>query len=578
MPSNPYPTRLTLLFTLLTLLLLSNRVFADDATSQSTLTPTTIPTTVPIAILGHTYQAVLQENQALLEKINNAPHAENAQRSQHYSGTLKDIDDSWVRLSLIDQQWQGVVSLYGSLHIVGHTEPSTAKSNTELVTFGLSSSPASEHEHTLGRCQGNHKTSHAIATAAASANPTAKSTVSVAQASFPEFCANQIDGVCLIAELEFAFDQQFQTLFADQSAAQAASLVNIVEGYYINDLNIAFNTITLELLTSDVFSTTTDASLLLDDIETKKANGQIPFLKNNHALFHLVSGRDFDDDTAGVAFLGSVCFSGGAGSGTSSVVGFGTNRIPFTALVVAHELGHNFGAGHDGEGTAAACPIDTFLMSPSLSSSFDHFSSCSIDDIKSKIATATTSTNPALCFDFPADVAITADPNNPLTAARTEIFSSMYSLVLQNSFQPVTQLRVQGSVDTANGQYVSATANGSACNVTAGGASYRCDINNPGNSVALVVNTRPVGTATELTLTHTSSIQTDSVVDRDSSNDGLSVNFSITEPITPTTSTNTSSSDSGGGGGGGTIGWPLLISLWLLACLGLPTRRSERRC
>ncbi|KAF8680144.1 Sanke disintergrin [Rhizoctonia solani] len=119
---------------------------------------------------------------------------------------------------------------------------------------------------------------------------------------------------------------------------------------------------------------------------------------NSAGLWHLMSGCPTGTEV-GVAWLGQVCNTRSSGSQGNVVSGTAVSTAGRTEWqVVAHEIGHNFGAIHDCTtgctGTSACCPRSSttcdsgsqFIMSPVSSSGEVAFSPCSIGNICSVLA------------------------------------------------------------------------------------------------------------------------------------------------------------------------------------------------
>lgn len=161
--------------------------------------------------------------------------------------------------------------------------------------------------------------------------------------------------------------------------------LNNVDGIYSSaPLGVQISVASIDF--GDSLSATTSADSLLKELGDLRRRS--PNL-NSRGLTHLFTGRDLDGTTVGIAFISSVC-DRQYGAGLTEA----RNRSAWTeSLITAHEIGHNFGAPHDGEPPkdgAPSCestPTGMFLMSSSINGN-DKFSSCSLSIIEPKAAGA----------------------------------------------------------------------------------------------------------------------------------------------------------------------------------------------
>jgi len=224
--------------------------------------------------------------------------------------------------------------------------------------------------------------------------------------------AEQID-VSALGDFEF-FSQ-----FGSSAESELLARFNIVDGIFSEQLGVAIAVSDPTVFTSsggDPFSPTTNASDLLDEVMDYRVANDL----SSYGLTHLLTGKNLDGSTVGIAVRGDTTPGGLPlfGACTSSGVGLSQTQSFLTstsALIIAHEIGHNFGALHDG---AAADPGDdpnpcdgtppTFLMAPSLNGS-STFSQCSLNTMQ-VIVDAATCLTPAPLHDVavtaPADFSI----------------------------------------------------------------------------------------------------------------------------------------------------------------------------
>ena len=180
-------------------------------------------------------------------------------------------------------------------------------------------------------------------------------------------------------EISLIADSAFQAAEAGDPTAAMLARLNIVEGIFSEQVGLLVLATDVRLIpaNADPF-TATKGSTLLEQVGAYRA--ATPAVRAR-GLAHLMTGKDLDGTTAGIAYVRTVCdVENGVSISSRS---YGTT---ISALIMAHELGHNFGAEHDGEpGTSCASVGGGFIMAPSVSG-YSTFSQCSIDTMQPVLA------------------------------------------------------------------------------------------------------------------------------------------------------------------------------------------------
>lgn len=393
-------------------------------------------TVQPVWIDGHSYEAQLEPNQRL-----------GATEGEHYEGYFPEDPDSWVRISHLDNGWEGMAYAFGRMHTIG--------GNEKPATFSFS------RIEEPPQCGADHLHGESLITPESLVGPAMAQAVS---ANYETLCADKVDGTCLMLELELAFDKQFQDRYA-KPKERAEAIMNMVEGFYKDQFGIIFDTLSLTFLNNaqdGLFSTTTEAGDLLSDVRDKRAAGSIDFLQSNRSIFHFISGRNFNGSTAGVAYVGTLCDGNGFASGVTNALD--SNVV--TALIVAHEIGHNLGARHDGQANSegAACQAGQFIMGPSVGSNVSSFSSCSNSSITNEISGLSAVEQ---CFNFPADVSLSAISGNPSEVDQKAPFQANFRVTYQDAgLEKADRITVSGVIEEDAGRLIGVSLGSDACTLT----------------------------------------------------------------------------------------------------------------
>jgi hypothetical protein len=339
---------------------------------------------------------------------------------------------------------------------------------------------------------------------------------------------------------DYEFVQQFSVSTPEDAIV---ARMNIVDGIFSTQLGIKISLAPLTLFrTSNDPFTQSSASLLLKEVSDYRAATQA---QRSLALTHLMTGRNLESSTVGIAYVPGLCDPDWAAS--LSEGGLVTSQA---ALIAAHEIGHNFGAPHDGEEACASTP-KTFLMAAQLNGS-DQFSACSIQQI------APITSRSCVTTYVPPDAGI-------------EVANGSLNATVGTPFVASFAVRATGD-DTSNNVSVTVTlpprltfnsvsANGGTCTNGAGTAS--CNLGNlqPGDARQVDLNLTPTQAGS-----FTLNLSLSSANGSNSSNDSgvISINATNTTaaPPQPAPPSNTSSSD-GGGGGRLDAAWVVFLGLML---------------
>ena len=152
--------------------------------------------------------------------------------------------------------------------------------------------------------------------------------------------ANRGTIICT-AQLGCDTDYEYFQDWGSQTESRINSVINSVNTQYESQLNLTHEITTVIVRSSsDDPYTTTNAGSLLDQFadEWNSNQGSIP-----RDVAHLFTGKSLQGGTIGIAWLGVVCYTGSAYSLVESDC---CGSFGCTTDLSAHELGHNWGAGH----------------------------------------------------------------------------------------------------------------------------------------------------------------------------------------------------------------------------------------
>ena len=313
-----------------------------------------------------------------------------------YRGQLKGVAGSWVRLTAKGRSLQGMFWDGADVYVI---EPA-AQVRDSLVA------PLDASDETVIFRLADVLIDSETATCATEPEVKARTGSQQFDALVRELKAApvvmQAAGANVRLKISAMGDAAFLQRYANEADARDAILarLNNVDGIFSSQLGVEIQipAMFINAADSDPLSNATAPNALLQELATLRKRS--PEL-HSAGLTHLFTGRDLNGETVGIAYLNRLCHAE-YGAGLTEARTYNVWR---DSLVAAHEIGHNFGASHDGDsqGVCPATATGAYLMSPSVSGS-DRFSQCSLDSMRPRVHTASCITALA-----DADLSIPAD-------------------------------------------------------------------------------------------------------------------------------------------------------------------------
>lgn len=326
---------------------------------------------------GRRFVVTLEPNEKLSALLQTKSGSSAASDIQLYRGQVNGDSRSWARLSMVDGKFQGMLWDGADIYVIEPTSKlrDALPANTKVDNDTTAIFRLADVTMTPGAASCGAESSTNVSKGTDAYNSMVnelKGTPAIMQAA----------GATRRLEISVLGDSLFVNRFGTETQARNEILqrLNNVDGIYSSQLGLQINVPSIDF--GDSLSTATSASSLLNELGDLRRRSPELY---SRGLTHLFTGRDLDGTTVGIAFISSVC-DRQYGAGLTEA----RNRSVWTeSLITAHEIGHNFGAPHDGDPdeACASTPTGAFLMSSSINGS-STFSSCSLGIIQPKAANA----------------------------------------------------------------------------------------------------------------------------------------------------------------------------------------------
>ncbi len=327
--------------------------------------------TLTFEAFGKRFAVVLKPNTRLIADLPEEQRQRLEKSMTAYEGYIEGIDGSWVRINRAGEQISGTMWDGEELYIIdtsdrvepmlddqqGAAAPKARQRQPYPVIYRLS-----DTESCTGSC---------------AVHPSARP-MDDYQGLVDELrtLRQALPAAARKLDIAVVADRQFVDANPSNPDAAVVARMNIVDGIYSEQVGVQINVTEIRALRSNGGLSSSQAGTLLDQFSDFVAASDFV----NPGLAHLFTGRDLNGGVVGIAYVGTLCREA-FGVGLSQTTGRGTAG----ALIVAHEMGHNFGAPHDNQGgSPCANTAGNFIMNP-FGNGSDQFSQCSLDQMQPHI-------------------------------------------------------------------------------------------------------------------------------------------------------------------------------------------------
>lgn len=262
---------------------------ASNFSGTTGITSSSEPLVLSFFVNGYSLQAEMQENTQLLEKITTPI---NLIEQKHYKGVFSGYPNSSLRVSYSrsnnNGHWRGVLLFQKELYVV-NTSVNASVNTMRSSTVGIPAYRPSSRLQAHKTCASGKVNKSSPFTAGGinriESHPSSSAfniqNLISAPATVADVCANAINGVCLLPEIELAYDLSYQNLPGSETPMQRALReLNEMELFFQDGLGYQFSRISLTMLNSaqdNLIGHSDDPNDLLDRIRILRGSNQLGF-------------------------------------------------------------------------------------------------------------------------------------------------------------------------------------------------------------------------------------------------------------------------------------------------------------